>query len=338
MATRKTQYFRLGLLVSVVFVVFTYSLYRISDREGLFGETITLYTDFQDLKGLRTGNNVRYSGIKVGSVTDIQIVSDTCLRVEMLLEADARRYLRQNARAAVGSDGLVGNMLINLSPGPDSGAPLVSDGDFLQTVPQVETADMLVTLSETNRAIASISSQLLSITEKINTGNGVLGRLLNDEAVAADLTQSLRNLRGLTASLQSSAKDLEDFTRTTRSGAGNLGYLLYDTSLQTQVADWSEAVDSLFTAGAEPLSRKLVQAAAAIELASGNIAQLTEELETSSAIQTLLRDTTAGSDIQSTLQHLRTATEKLDENMTALQYSWPFRRYFRRQARSKDNR
>jgi phospholipid/cholesterol/gamma-HCH transport system substrate-binding protein len=337
MATRKTQYFRLGLLVTVVFVIFTYSLYRISDREGLFGETITLYADFHDLNGLRAGNNVRFAGIKVGSVTDIRIVNDTCLRVEMLLEADARRYLRQNARAAIGSDGLVGNMLVNLNPVADATAPLVVDGTYLAAAPKIETADMLATLAETNRAVADISTQLLGITEKINTGDGILGRLLNDEVAAQDLTQSLGNLQALTASLQTSARDLANFTQATRNGNGNLAYLLYDTSLQTRVDTWGEAVDSLLKEGAEPLLQHLVQAAAGIEEATGNVARLTEQLEGSGTLQALLRDTSAADDILYTLQHLRTATAKLDENMTALQSSWPFRRYFRQQDRKSDN-
>ena len=120
MAKTKTNNVKLGVFVTLAFIIFTYGVYRIGARKIFFTDTIVLFADFQQVKGLQAGNNVHFAGVKIGSVEDVSILNDSTLRVKMVVASSVENYLHKNALADIGSDGLVGNMicLLYTSPSP----------------------------------------------------------------------------------------------------------------------------------------------------------------------------------------------------------------------------
>jgi phospholipid/cholesterol/gamma-HCH transport system substrate-binding protein len=336
MAKKNLNTIRLGGFILLAFVLFTYGLYRIGDQQSFLSNHLTLYVDFTDVKGLRPGNNVRYSGITIGSVEEIQILNDTTIRVRLAVEPNAVNYLRKNALAEVGSSGLVGNMLVNIHPGTGRAEP-VSAGDVLPATEAVEMNEMVDLLASSNRRIERITEQLLQITQKMNDGQGSLSMMLNDEQMANDLGQSMQQMAATTRSLNSASRDLSELLAETKAGQGNLGYLMRDTSLKLQINKISGRIDTLVTVRTEPVLDSLEMLASSLADASRSIRILVEDLdEGEGVISALLADSTITEDLRATLQNLEQGTDKFDENMKALQYSWPFRKYFRRKERGKN--
>jgi len=336
MAKKNLNTIRLGGFILLAFVLFTYGLYRIGDQHSFLSSHLTLFVDFTDVKGLRSGNNVRYAGITIGSVEDIQILNDTTLRVRLAVDLDTKDYLRKNARAEISSSGLVGNMLVNIRPGPGR-ADLVSAGDVLPTTKSVEVTEMVDLLASSNQRIEQITEQLLQITEKINGGQGSMAMMLNDEQMAAHLGQSMQQMAATSRSLNTASRDLSELLTEVKAGQGNLGYLLRDTSLKVQINRLSGHIDTLVTVRTEPVLDSLEMLTSSLSDASQSIRSLVDDLdEGESVISALLADSTLTEDLRATLQNLEQGTDKFDENMKALQYSWPFRKYFRRKARGKN--
>ncbi len=334
MANRNYHNIRLGAFVILAFVLFTYGLYRVGDQQSFLSNHLTLFVDFTDVKGLRPGNNVRYSGITIGSVEDIQIINDTTLRVRLAVDPDATNYLRKNARAEVGSSGLVGNMLVNIHPAPGQSEP-VSAGDILPSSRSVEMNEMVDLLAASNHRIERITEQLLQITEKINMGQGSLAMMLNDEQMARHLGQSMQQMASTSRILNRASNDLSELLAEANSGQGNLGYLVRDTSLKEQVTRLSGHIDTLVSVRTEPILDSLEMVASSLADASRSVQYLVAHLdEGAGPIGALLGDSTITKDLRATLQNLERGTEKFDENMKALQSSWPFRRYFRKKARN----
>ena len=83
----------------------------------MFSSTFQVSGIFKDISGLQVGNNVRYSGINVGIVEDIQQVSDSTVKVDMQIEEKTRKFMKKNAKAIIGSDGLMGNKIMIIIPG-----------------------------------------------------------------------------------------------------------------------------------------------------------------------------------------------------------------------------
>lgn len=337
MARKKLNTVKLGIFILVAFVLFTYGLYRIGDQQSFLSNHMTLYIDFKDVKGLRPGNNVRYAGITIGSVEEITILNDTTLRVRLAVEPNADDYLRKNALAEIGSSGLVGNMLINIRPGSGTANP-IAPNDVLQTTRAVEMNEMIGLLSASNYRIDRITEQLLQITEKINEGQGSIAMMLNDEQMADQLSQSVEHLVSISGSINAASKDLAGLMDEVNSGQGNLGYLMRDTSLKDQMTRLSGSLDTLVTLRTEPVLDSIEMLAGSLTEASRTVKQLIEDLDESEGlIGALLADSSITLELQDILLNLEQGTYKFDQNMEALQHSWPFKKFFRKQARKEQN-
>jgi len=337
MARKNLNTIKLGAFVIVAIILFIYGLYRIGDQKSFLSNDITLFVDFENVKGLRPGNNVRYSGITIGSVEEINILNDTTLRVRLAVEQDATTYLRKNAQAEVGSSGLVGNMLINISPGSEKAA-LITPGDVLPATRSVEINEMADLLASSNQRINRITEQLLLITEKINQGQGSISMMLNDEQMAVNLQQSMTQMAATSRSLSAASRDLALLLAQANTGQGNLGYLMRDTSLKEQMTRLSDHLDTLVTVRTEPVLDSIEVLASSLAEASRSVQFLVEHLdENEGLLGTLMADSTLTTDLRATLQNLEHGTEKFDENMKALQSSWPFKKYFRKKAKAEAN-
>ena len=165
MKKEKVNTFKLGLFVTSAVLLFVVAVYLIGNDQNLFQPTFQLQAVFQNAEGLKPGNNVRYAGIDAGTVKKILITSDSTVTVVMALHREMLDYIKKDAIASIGSDGLVGNRILNISPAVGSGqAPLVEDEDVIRTYSRIATDDMLEVLGKTNDNIALFSLQLLKIS------------------------------------------------------------------------------------------------------------------------------------------------------------------------------
>src|SRR5436190_2005073 len=121
METKRSPHnIRLGIFVSAGILLFTLVIYFIGSRQNMFTKTINVRGIFKDVSGLQPGNNVRFSGINVGTIDEIVIISDSLVRVDMTVKKTTQKYIKKDAVATIGSEGLMGNKVLNISPGSGS--------------------------------------------------------------------------------------------------------------------------------------------------------------------------------------------------------------------------
>src|SRR5689334_12869651 len=108
MSKELTRNIRLGIFVLAGTVFIIVMLYLIGSKQNLFGSTFRISAQFYTVNGLMEGNNVRFAGIDVGTVEKVEIISDSTVNVVMLIEEKIRPYIKKNAIASVGTDGLMG--------------------------------------------------------------------------------------------------------------------------------------------------------------------------------------------------------------------------------------
>src|SRR4051812_16124298 len=89
---------KLGIFVSISILLFITAIYFIGQRQQLFSSTFKASGIFKDISGLQVGNNVRFSGINVGIVEEIQQITDSTVRVDMLIEERSRKFIKKNAK------------------------------------------------------------------------------------------------------------------------------------------------------------------------------------------------------------------------------------------------
>lgn len=295
----------LGCLLAVLFLL--------GRKQNLFSRSLVIEADFRNVSGLLTGNNVRLGGITVGTVKEITILNDSTIRVSMSLNTDAQPFVRRNAVATIGTDGLVGNTIINLAAQP-APAPLVAAGDRLRTTTPANIDAMLGTLDISNKNLMVITQRLRQMTTKLDTS--AVWELLSDRQLPATVRQSLGNVAITTAQLQQAATTAAQLTQGVRQGRGPLGYLLTDKAFGGQVGHAAR------------------QLAGTSDTLAATVAGLKQQVQTGGGpVQTLLADTTAARQLRQTVGNVTQSTAKLNQSMTALQHNFLLRGYFRKLAK-----
>lgn len=320
MGKSNISFVKLGIFVITGSLLLILAAYLIGNEQKMFSRTFELTTVFNNVGGLQVGNNVRYSGINAGTVRAITMETDTSIRVYMRIDMELQPHIKRDALAMVGSDGLVGSMLINIIPGNGSSVP-VESGDEIRSFSRISTQDMLTTLNVTNENAALLMGDLLDITQSIRSGSGVLGRLLNDSTLARDLQESVRNLKLTTAQSNEALTRLNRKISELRFEESALALLLDDPEFSEQVRSVVTGLDS---SGQDirRLTRRLDGLAVSLEAGEGTLG-------------VLLRDSTAARNLQSSLQHLDSGLQKFDQNMEALKHNFLTRGYFRKLERQQ---
>src|ERR1700748_1663063 len=147
MGNQRKSNLKLGVFVIAGFLVFLFFIIMVSKRRNLFGSMFELKTHFSNLNGLAKGDNVLFSGLQAGSVRKIAIISDTIIEVDLAIDENLRSFIPKNTTAAVTTDGLVGDKIVNLVPGRGNFRH-VEDGDFLQPAFSLNKDEVLKTLSK----------------------------------------------------------------------------------------------------------------------------------------------------------------------------------------------
>lgn len=207
---------RLGLFIAVGFILFALAVFFIGQQKNLFNPIFTLNTTFNNVSGLQVGNNVRYLGINVGTITDINISSDTSVLVQMQIRKEIQQYIKADSKAQIGSEGLIGDRLLIITPGTETNST-VANRQVLPSVEPIETDEIIASLSITAGNAEIISEELSEIIMNINNGEGTLGRLINDESIAENINQTIKNLK-------SSSKGLDENMEAAKSNFLLKGY------------------------------------------------------------------------------------------------------------------
>jgi len=197
---------RLGIFVTIGMLLLITAIYFIGNRQHLFSRTIRISGLFKDISGLQIGNNVRFSGINIGTIEDIVIVSDSMVRVDMILEQKTQKFIKSDAIAVIGSEGLMGNKVLNITAG-SFGKKMIADNGYVLTKQLVSMDDIMVKMDSVAGNAVYITADLKGIlATNMHAGNGVLGKLFMDEGMATTIDQTLINVKKGTHTLN---EDLE---------------------------------------------------------------------------------------------------------------------------------
>jgi len=355
---------RLGLFITGGLALFVLAIFIIGKQKNLFNPVIRLTTNFFNVSGLQTGNNIRFTGINVGTVEDITIINDTTVRVDMLIESNVGKFIKSSCKVSIGSEGLIGDRLLIISPG-NAGDPIAVEGQLLSSVEPVETDAIIANLQGT-------SKELEEIVLKINSGRGTLGRLIHDTIIAENLNETILNIKRSTkgldetmaatqnnisaiiGNLQIIAGNAENFSQQLgetmvkiNSGRGTLGRLIQDTiiaeNLNQTILNLKTSSRGLGeTLGAAQSNISAIMGS--LQVIAGNTENFSKQLEETmvqinsgnGTLGRLIQDTTIAENLNQTMINLKNSSEGLDENMEALKHNFMLKGYYNRKARKAE--
>jgi len=345
---------RLGIFIAVGLALFLVGIFIIGKQKNLFNPVFEITSTFKNVSGLQVGNNVRFSGINIGTVNNIIIINDTSVRVDMVIKKDVSQFIKTDCKATLGSDGIIGDKLIIIIQGsPD--APLLKDGQSLSSIDPIEKNVIMERLDVTTRNVENVSQQLSQISLDINQGHGTLSRLIHDSILADNLNQTISNLKKFSKGLSGSDEMMTSFKVTAKNaenisyqlaaimnkinkGDGTLGRLIQDSkmadNLNQTIVNLNKSTKGL--AGTDTIMAKLNVTAENAAIISEQLTKMMNKIYNGNGtLGRLIQDTTLAGNLDETLNNLKNSSKGLDENMTALKHTFLLRGYFNRKAREE---
>jgi len=323
MAKKTVNTIKLGLFVAAGLLFLILLLYMIGKNRNLFGPSFILKAHFENVQGLVPGNNVRYSGIEIGTVKKINILNDTVMEVVLVVDDKMKKIIRNNAIVTIGSDGLMGNKVINIASARTP-APLVTGNDVLVTRKPVATDELLQTLSKTSQDVAVIAAQLRATVLRLNNSTAIW-KILNDDALPLQLHQSAANVQLATAKAAAMAGDLQAIVSRVKNGEGSVGAVLTDTAFAVNL---NNAILKIRSVG-----DRADELAVALHEVVADVKQ--EVHHGKGTVSALLKDSLMVVKINASLDNIQKGTDAFSQNMEALKHNFLFRGYFKKQEKQK---
>lgn len=322
MADQKGNNIKLGVFVLAGLFVLILTFYIIGKDNNLFGANFKLKVRFTDLNGLTVGGNVLFSGIQAGTVKSTELINDTTVEVTMQINSKVKTYIHKNAVAGIGTEGLMGNKVINITPtrGPSA---IVEDGDLLKAKETASMDEIISTLSKTNNNVASISKVLKGTVLRIDTSD--ILKLFDDKSIGVSLKSSLQNIHKASNNANKMMGGLNTLVAQIKSGKGAAGLLLTDNSM---AANLKNAMVNIKAASINANNMTIQM--------DEMVKHLNHNLTTGKGpVHTLLTDSVISNNIGKTIENLQKGTDGFNQNMEALKHNFLFRGFFRRQAKQK---
>ena len=302
----KWSQLRVGITVIIASLTLTLLLFLMSGTAGLFTHRITLKSYFDNAQGLRPGAPVRLSGVDIGNVTKIRIVSDkqlTPVEVTMKVSTKYLYGMRRDSQTSLETAGVLGETYIDIDSA-QAVAPIVQDGDTLPTLVHpdfnqvvrasqgtlqnldalVKRADRILAFAESGKGslgkliydptlynrFSLTVGEFQKIVEQVSSGQGSLGSLISRNDVYEKFTGALDRLNAVIDDIQQ--------------GKGTAGKFLKDPSLYNNAND---TIVNLKKVGEDINSGKGIvgkltkdeELAKKLDTTISKLSQLTSELE-----------------------------------------------------------
>jgi len=310
---------KLGVFVVIGIALFLTAVFYLGKDGNVFNKTFTVSAVFKNVEGLKEGDNVWLSGVKIGMVKRVRIISDGKVMVELSLKDKQNQFIKKNATATVGSDGLVGNKIVVIRPG--NANEIIHDNDTINSFSPTDTQELFNLAKEVGGNAKSITDDFKTIAQRLNKGEGLLGELLTEGPVSKDLRTAIVSLKQAGENTNQATNDLKRILAEVNNGDGLVAKLITDTAYANTFESALNNVEQL----------------------GKNTKQMSEELkkviskvnDNNNAVGVLLADTVFANKLKLTLDNAESASVKLDENMEALQHNFLLRGYFRKQKKQE---
>ncbi len=304
-----------GIFIFIGIAFLLAGILIVGNLRETFNKKMQVVTRFDDVSGLQPGNNIWFSGVKIGTVSNLNFFGKSQVEVTMNISKNSQKYIRKDAKVKIGSDGLIGNKILIIYGGTDA-FPEVQQGDTLGVEKSFSSEDMINTIQENNKNLLVITNDFKGISKKLAAGEGTIGKLLNDSSVYT-------NIEAATASLQSASARAGQLVNSLAVFSSNLnkkGTLANELTTDT-------VVFKSVTASVKQLQQIADTASAFIT----NFKQAGTNPNTT--IGVLLHDEGAGANLKSMLQNLESSSVKLDESLEAAQHNFLLRGFFKKKAK-----
>jgi len=300
---------KVGLVTTLALGVLFLTIFFAGDIHEIFVPKVKIKADIKDVRGLRKGSPVWFSGIEIGSVKDIKLDPAVGTIVTMSISQDDIKFVKKDSKASVLTMGLLGDKYVEISSGSPDAEP-VEPGDIIKGSVQLEIQDIVNASSKSLTKITEFIGKLESLLDKFEKSQGTVAKFLNDPSI-------YDNLKETTATLSEIVKDIND-------SEGSFKMFIEDPSLYNRM--------DRATASMEEFSRNLNEGEGTIaklvrdpeiydnlNKASKQLSVVIERIESGEGlVGTLLSDRELSIELKDTIVELKNSLSEFEELITEI--------------------
>jgi phospholipid/cholesterol/gamma-HCH transport system substrate-binding protein len=311
---------KVGILVLASIALFIFFIFSATGGVGrLLRQPFIAKARFAEVDGLLPGNEVRLAGKRVGNVEQVALAviperpeDQNTVEVTMSIDPEvARQWIRTDSLATLGSIGLLGDKVVDITPGTQKGQPLPS-GSYIQTSPGTNIRKIISGVDPLIADLTDSAEQIKTLVSKVNEGQGTIGQLVNNPKVYEDLDRTI--------------VEAKELVKQVREGQGTLGRLVSDPGLYQDLKDTTARLERLIKQmdeGQGTVARliKDPELFKKIDTTMTRVQDISERLDLISAriergegtIGKLINDPALHEDTQKTMANVRHITARLDQ-------------------------
>src|ERR1035437_6871727 len=193
-----------GLFIIVGLLFLVGGVMTIGNLHSTFQKKMTVSTVFGDVNGLASGNNIWFSGVKIGTIKKTEFYGKSQVKVVMNINIESQQYIRKDAKVKISTDGLIGNKILVIYGGTAS-VPEIEEGDTLSNERMLSTEDIMNTFQQNNLNV-------LKLTKKLADVEGTIGKLLNSDSIYNSIATTTHSLQMASAKAQTLIASLANFS------------------------------------------------------------------------------------------------------------------------------
>jgi len=316
-----------GIFIFLGLAIFIWTVLTLGSQKKAFGNSVTIKSYFDNVNGLQKGNNVWFSGVKVGTIKKVTLIGNERVEVDMNIEEHSLPFIRKNAKARLSTDGLIGNKIVEIYGGT-SKAPPIEDGDMLNNDKLLSTDEMMNTLAKNNDNLLAITANFKTLSNNLVAGKGSIGKLLTDETFANQLNNTVIVLNKTTANLEKLTANVSDYTAKLNEKGGLANDLVTDTVIFSRLRATVSQLQNVADQSKQIMGN--------LDSASVNLNQGLNNKNAPAGM--FLHDEKTATSLKNTFQNLQAASKKLDEDLEAVQHNFLLRGFFKKKAKNdKEN-
>ena len=322
-----------GIFVLLGIIIFIAGVFVLGGQQKRFTSSIKLIALFKDVGGLKAGNNVWFSGVKIGTVKRVSFYGTAQVEVDMNVEESSKQYIRKDANATISSDGLIGNKIVVITGGTTN-HPEVEDGDRLKTLDALSSDQILETLQENNNNLLRVTKDFKELVGNLRKGKGTVGAVLTDSIVAGNFKRAMQNLEKASDNTVHLTGSVSKFASKLSNQESLANQLVTDTTVFKSLKRSAARFENAITSADQSIST--------LNRTSENLNRASEKLNNpNSPLGVLLSDQESAKNLRTTLKNLNTGTGLLNEDLKAAQNNFLLRGFFKKrdkaEARQKED-
>jgi phospholipid/cholesterol/gamma-HCH transport system substrate-binding protein len=332
---------KVGTVITIALATLLATVFLAGDIEDMISPKTLLTIDIKDVRGLRKGSPVWFSGLEVGSVKSIDLHPRYGTVVSVSVNRDVLGYLKKDTRATVQTMGLLGDKYIELSSGsPD--AQQLQPGDMVEGTTEIGIQDVIETGAESLKKLTAVAEQLGRLVETVGDSEGTVAQLLKDPALYNNLKDASLRISSMSADMQekkgtlgkligddllynklvSATVSMDTFGKKLNEGSGTLNRLAEDSTLYDRLLKTVTSLEDFslkLSKGPGTLNR-LAEDPGLYEnfaQASGHLSAILQRIDRGEGTAgSLIRDEKLAQELKDTIRELRELTSDIRDNPT----------------------